>query len=103
MKKLTYLFGFAVFVVACSPKTTEAITEDVSETEVNEEMPKAAIGEGKVVYLKDCTKCHGAKKIEDFTPEQWANILPRMVKKAQLNEKDAYNVEAYITWEIEND
>lgn len=103
MKKLVYIFGVSTLIIACSPKTSEVINEDLSEIEENNEMPKAAIGEGKVVYLRDCTKCHTAKKVEDYTPEQWATILPEMIKKAQLNKEDASNLRAYITWEIDHD
>jgi mono/diheme cytochrome c family protein len=66
-------------------------------------MPKADIGEGKVIFLRDCGKCHYGKNIESYTKEQWANILPRMTKKAELDETETRQITAYIAWELEND
>ena len=103
MKKLLIVFGAVAFVVSCSPKTTEVITETSDSTETTDGLPKHDIAEGKVIYLKECSKCHGVKKVEDFTQAQWANILPRMVKQAQLDEVEHRQVKAYIDWEIVHD
>lgn len=61
------------------------------------------VGEGKVIYMRDCTRCHEQKKVEEYTSAQWSNILPRMVIKAQLNETESRQVTAYVEWEMEND
>lgn len=87
-------------LIGCAPQTTEAVTSDVEET--TEEMPKAAIGEGKVIYLDDCSKCHGTKVVEDYTKEQWDKILPNMIKKAELDATQGAQVSAYVYWELEN-
>ncbi len=92
-----FFFGFTFFVVE-SCKTPSEITPTDPEG-----MMKADIGEGKVIYMRDCTRCHDQKKVEDFTSEQWSNILPRMVKKAQLDETKSRQVTAYVEWELEND
>lgn len=96
MKKIAIYLSVGLVAVACSPKTAETVTEPVTETP----MPKADIGEGKVVYLKDCSKCHGAKMIHDYTSKQWARILPSMIKKAGLNDEKARQVTAYVDWEL---
>lgn len=73
-------------------------------TAVDEEGLLAAdIGEGKVIYSRDCKRCHEYKKVEDFTAEQWFNILPRMIKLANLNETESRQVTAYVDWELVND
>ena len=66
-------------------------------------MIKADIGEGKVIYMRDCTRCHEQKKVENFTSAQWANILPRMIIQAQLDETASRQVTAYVEWELENE
>jgi hypothetical protein len=58
MKYLLIAFSAAVFLIACTPKTTEIITveETNSETTTSDsDMPKADIGEGKVVFLEKCS------------------------------------------------
>lgn len=62
----------------------------------------ADIGEGKVVYMRDCTRCHELMTVEAFTVEQWANILPRMIRQAQLGETESRQVTAYVDWELAN-
>lgn len=65
-------------------------------------MMKTDIGEGKVIFIRDCTRCHKQKTVEDYTSKQWSNILPRMIIKAELNDTESRQVTAYIEWELEN-
>ncbi|MFT5778676.1 MAG: hypothetical protein ACI837_001632 [Crocinitomicaceae bacterium] len=103
MKHLFLAFAAVGLLIACTPKTAE-IVPVVTETETTEEsMPLADIGEGKVIWLTDCTKCHyGQKVIEDYTKLQWEGILPKMIKNAKLNDDKARQIRAYVYWELEN-
>lgn len=65
-------------------------------------MMETDIGEGKVIFMRDCTRCHELKKIEGFTSAQWSNILPRMIIQAQLNDTESRQVTAYVEWELDN-
>ena len=103
MKKLLLVFTAGAFLLSCSPKTAEIVETTTDETSSEGDMPKADIGEGKVVFLKNCTSCHYAKDIKSYTNDQWANILPRMVKKAELDDVQERQVTAYINWEISNE
>lgn len=96
MKKIAFYLIGGLMVVACSPKTTETVTEPATDTT----MPKADIAEGKVVYLKDCAKCHAVKPVHNYTQEQWMKILPAMIKKARLDEDKSRQVTAYVDWEL---
>ena len=98
MKFLLQLFGMALIVVASqSCKNTAEIATDENG------MIKADIGEGKVIFMRDCTRCHELKTVESYTTAQWSNILPRMIIQAQLGDTESRQVTAYIEWEIEND
>ncbi|MDG1330693.1 MAG: hypothetical protein P8P74_00070 [Crocinitomicaceae bacterium] len=77
-------------------------TSDITITDENG-MVRADVGEGKVIYMRDCTRCHEQKKVEEFTSAQWTNILPRMIVKAQLDDTESRQVKAYVEWELEND
>ena len=98
---MRFLVLFSIFaagvVTMYSCKTTPPVITDENG------MIKADVGEGKVVYMRDCTRCHEQKVVEDFTPTQWSNILPRMIIQAQLNEDESRQVKAYVEWELEND
>lgn len=94
---------FGAVIITCSFAIQSCKTSPVIAPIEEDGMMKADIGEGKVIYMRDCTRCHAQKKVEDFTNEQWSNILPRMVKKAQLDETKSRQVKAYVEWEMEND
>ncbi|MCH2225554.1 MAG: hypothetical protein MK066_12360 [Crocinitomicaceae bacterium] len=102
MKNILFGFIASTLLLACSPKTTTEVITESSDT-TNDGMPKADIAEGKVVYLKDCGRCHYQKSVDGYTKEQWSNILPRMAKKAELDETETRQIEAYITWELDHD
>lgn len=98
MKFLLQLLVTTLIVVASqSCKNTAEIAPDENG------MIKADIGEGKVIFMRDCTRCHELKEVESFTTTQWSNILPRMIIQAQLNDTESRQVTAYVEWELEND
>jgi cytochrome c5 len=100
MKKYLYIFVAAAAIVACTPKVSEAVEEevvDVTPTELPED-----VNAGIDIYNKDCTKCHDAKPIEAFTKEQWDGILPAMIGKAELDETKAAQVSAYVYYKLGN-
>lgn len=99
MKFILQLFAVATVVVAAQSCRN---TAEIAPTDENG-MAIADVGEGKVIYMRDCTRCHEQKKVEEFSPVQWANILPRMIIQAQLNDTESRQVKAYVEWELEND
>jgi cytochrome c2 len=98
MKLLLQFSSLAFIVIAAqSCRNTSEITTDENG------LAKTDIGEGKVVFMRDCTRCHGEKKVENFTSAQWSNILPRMIIQAELNDDESRQVKAYVEWELDND
>ena len=65
-------------------------------------MPTTPIGEGKVVLLTKCAKCHDAPDVDSYSKEKWDKVLNPMIKKANLTEEEANKVTAYVYWELEN-
>lgn len=99
---MNYFFQFlAVASLVISAQSCRN-TAEIKPTDENG-MIKADVGEGKVIYMRDCTKCHEQKKVEDFTSAQWENILPRMIVQAKLDDTESRQVTAYVEWELEND
>lgn len=113
MKYLLVVLTVTSFLVSCNPKTSEIIevaeTVEEAETSTTGGMPKSDIGEGKVVFLTNCIDCHYGRSanrvpelVDSYTKEQWANILPKMVIQAELNDEKSRQIAAYIAWELEN-
>ena len=95
---LQLAFASALVLASQSCKNTAEISTPTDE----DGLLKADVGEGKVIYMRDCTRCHEQKKIENFTSAQWANILPRMIIQASLNDTESRQVTAYVEWKLEN-
>jgi len=99
MKTVIYFIAFAALVVSIQSCGN---TSKVSPKE-QEGMMKPDVGEGKVIFMRDCVRCHEQKKVENYTAAQWNNILPRMIVKAQLDETQSRQVKAYVEWKMENE
>ncbi len=91
---LTLSAAIAVFV-NCSPKTTGAITNS-TQTETIESYSDEQKVAGKAIWLANCEKCHKLYATTSYSLNQWKNILPKMTKRAKLDEAQALAVRAYI-------
>jgi mono/diheme cytochrome c family protein len=106
MKKISVLLVLAITFIACSKKTvatkdlgttgtTEAVQPEISSSAV--EAPDAnLLAAGKTIYEARCTRCHGMKPLDVYTPERWDGILKIMVPKAKLTESETQQVTAYV-------
>ncbi len=107
---LTLFFLFAI--TACSrntvgnkepviPKRDATITGIESRKWVSQLSSSIAsdanfISQGRLVYEAKCTRCHEARKVEQYTDERWDGILDVMVPRARLSEVQIQQVAAYI-------
>lgn len=103
MKKLVVfaLSGGLLLFAQCSPKTTGAGAtgtgaEEAAVAEVKKNYTEAQMDEGKVVWQASCIKCHKLYEPESHSVKSWEKILPRMFKRAKLDNKQAGTVRAYI-------
>ena len=96
MKKMIFV-GAVALLASCAPKTTEVVA-DVEPVSY----PTAEIEQGHGLYDAKCQKCHKLKTIDNYTTEQWAEILPRMVKKAKMEDAETALVQEFVTWELQN-
>ena len=99
MKRILYVWvAISVVLVIQSCRSTSEVS-----TDINGNMLDTDITEGKVIYTRDCARCHEQKKVDDYTAAQWENILIRMIIQAELDETQGRQVKAYIEWELVND
>ncbi|WP_018627242.1 c-type cytochrome [Niabella aurantiaca] len=103
MKKLAgVLFVCIVIIFSCTRKAAptipnrpvEPVAGNKADTaDFNSSNPLVA---GKAIYEIKCTKCHKAKNLSDWTPDEWKPILNSMVKKAKLNDLQISQVTQYV-------
>jgi mono/diheme cytochrome c family protein len=99
MKATIIILIIAVIVFACHRKTVASSDNIVISNKTNNETkavnPEVASA-GQKVYANRCGRCHGLKKTENYTVQQWDNILKSMIPKAKLNDDEAKQVAAYV-------
>lgn len=58
--------------------------------------PPVSLDLGKSVFVNKCGKCHELKQTNNYTKNQWENILKAMAPKAKLSTEETDQVSAYI-------
>jgi len=102
MKKILALCSFAamtVLFVQCAPKkavTTTEMSDEAKLEEIKENYTGVQLAEGKTIWENSCQKCHKLYSPENYTVRKWENILPRMSKRAKLDDKQSAHVRAYL-------
>lgn len=99
MKTSIAILVLALVVFACHRKTVASsdniVISNKTNTETKVAEPEVASA-GQTVYTNRCGRCHGLKKTENYTTQQWSNILKSMIPKAKLNDDEAKQVTAYV-------
>ena len=104
MKKALSIILIALVVWACHRKTIPSdeivLSNKVNTTSSAKETPvidaSNLAAQGKTVYTNRCARCHGLKKTENYTSQQWEHTLKVMIPKARLNDEEAKQVTAYV-------
>jgi hypothetical protein len=114
-KTLFLLSAIAIIVVCC--KSTQPATNKTSNTQMVS-TPKSLLvptesdvaiakahwqgttldnlTQGYSIFDDKCTDCHGVKKPQDFTTDEWNSIMPKMGRKAKLDSTQYALVFHYI-------
>ncbi|MCP9750495.1 hypothetical protein [Ferruginibacter sp. HRS2-29] len=120
MKYLSFVCIAAVIVFSCSPKTTPTSTAGtttttstttttapvvVEETKTVTTVTTTTIADpknstealaGAKTYEAKCGRCHGLKKVDDFTAQEWVPIMNSMAPKARLDSTEKAHVLLYV-------
>lgn len=108
MKKALFSVLSLAAIYSCSHKTVPATPQQQAVNEVKPpantppptaaKMESAEVTAGKGIYTTKCARCHGAKKVDDYTVQQWIPILESMAPKARLDATEKANVTAYVNF-----
>ncbi len=56
----------------------------------------SSLSSGRQVYLNRCASCHSLEAVDDYTPAEWAKLLPEMNRKSKLNPLQAEQLHQYL-------
>lgn len=100
MKTATTLAIICIVIFACHRKTVAASDDIIISNKIKSETKAPTntetISAGQTVYSSRCGRCHYLKTPQDYTSQQWDNILKTMIPKAKLNNEEAMQVTAYV-------
>ncbi|MEP6711830.1 MAG: hypothetical protein ABJA37_05430 [Ferruginibacter sp.] len=109
MKYILLLSFFAIVIFGCAKKNVPVTTPAPAATAAVPSPDAAKIDAatsavtsdksaamGHDIYTAKCGRCHGLKKVDDYTTTQWAPIMERMAIKARLDSTEKANVIAYV-------
>jgi nitrate/TMAO reductase-like tetraheme cytochrome c subunit len=100
MKNKPYIIAFliiCVFIAACSHKLYAPVEADAAWANTKwENIDLAALYRGKKYYSKNCGKCHSLKNPAKYSEKEWRQIMPKMAKKAKINDTTANIILAYV-------
>ena len=104
-KKALLLGVIAIVAVCC--KSSQSTTS--SKSSLDPAQPDVAIAsahwpgttldnlkQGYSIYNDKCTECHGTKKPQDFSVDDWNSIMPKMGRNAKLDSVQYAMVFHYI-------
>ncbi|HXB11321.1 MAG TPA: hypothetical protein VNZ45_05000 [Bacteroidia bacterium] len=114
--RTVFLLTAITIVIVCCKSTQPATTKQVASQ--NTSPPKSPLmptesdvaiagthwqgttidnlNQGYSIFDDKCTDCHGVKKPQDFTVEEWNSIMPKMGRKAKLDSTQYNMVFRYI-------
>jgi cytochrome c5 len=102
--RTSFIITCVLFLIACgakknistSPAPTAASTFNESDVKrASTKFPGTTaehLNTGKTLYEGNCGTCHKLMPVGDYTEEQWREINPKMVKKA--NKFKGANIDA---------
>ncbi len=96
MKVLSILAAVALILAGCASATL--LTPTQSDVDRMSGMypgyTLAELNEGKSIFEQNCQSCHGLKDPVSRTAEEWKEIVPVMVPKANKKNDNAITPEA---------
>jgi cytochrome c5 len=97
MKKLLIILSVAV-LVACAT-TSPMVPAQADADRAAKEIPGitlADLNEGKAIFEQSCRKCHSLKKPFNRTDEEIKDAMPRMAKRAKIDDRQKELVYHYL-------
>jgi cytochrome c5 len=100
--KIVYILPMALLFTFCKtskPIAKQNITVEEQLVFAQTRWPDATTAqlvEGKSIMENQCVKCHGEKKIANYTEEKWEKEISKMAPKAKINDIQKENLRRYV-------
>lgn len=81
-----------------APLTPVVVAPDAAKIDVASDTlsTNKMVAIGQEIFTAKCGRCHGLKKVDDYSVTQWVPIMERMAVKARLDSTEKANVIAYV-------
>jgi mono/diheme cytochrome c family protein len=91
-KNIYRLLAATLAIAGCTTALYIPVQEHAQKTGV----PLDSLLEGRNLYVNNCGSCHGLKSPEKRTSAEWQKILPKMQKKAKINDAKTELIRSYL-------
>lgn len=58
--------------------------------------PANTLASGRALYVGRCAKCHAVEPVHDYSPAQWATIIPDMAERTKLTPAETADLQTYV-------
>jgi mono/diheme cytochrome c family protein len=79
-----------------SPQTAFPTTQTITATGMAQSADLATLSAGRKLYTTNCTECHVARPVAQYSIGQWRHIVEIMAPRAGLTPSDRAALEAYL-------
>jgi hypothetical protein len=90
------LMMFAAVEVGCASFDPPPVEGLVASAAQKRGLEEARVEHGHELYITACVKCHRPVRPDSFSEANWDDILPKMVKRAKLDEQSHQDIRAYV-------
>ncbi len=97
-KQLINLCAFIVTItlVSCANYVLPTASELKKYDMLAENMDITALERGRPVMVQNCVECHRLIYPEELPTAAWDEVLPSMIRKADLQAQDMKDIQAYV-------
>jgi hypothetical protein len=100
MKKGMLCFAIVVLmamITSCQKSTPDTSTLYVpTNTDVTINATLKDLQQGRVLYIDNCSRCHGLYSPDNFTSTQWSGILSQMGPRTGMTSNELSLVAKYV-------
>jgi cytochrome c5 len=105
-KTVLILFLASIITIISQCKTSKSTasapapaTETTQLAAAQKRWPDATLASlttGHSLYNKECTSCHGAQPVSQYSEPEWERIISRMAPKAKLTPAQTEHLRRYV-------
>ncbi len=98
IKTIILALSATLVVVGCAGMASRVPPVDEAQVAAAESkgLNRTTLERGRVIYLRDCGRCHTPVSVSTYDEQGWREILPKMYEKAYLSSQESADLGAYV-------